>query len=472
MLGLAVFAGCLAMLVGGVLWRPAIGIAALLVMFGLEQWGTSQIEAIARAPLLTNIVIAAIVMLAAVVHMLRHPIRLPFTQPIPMLATTLYVYAAFSLIWSLEPQLGWSEILVKAPYLMLVCLVVPILVRRHEDVGLALLTVVVVGTILLIPMAFAVPWDDRTLRSTVFPGEKTGSSLGLAQFCGYVIVAAALMAPRSVLFRAASAAIVVLALAVMIRTGTRGQLGATLLCAALFLPVAHGYTASWRSLVSVAAAGALGLLVVTLYGDVIFVGDYSWRWQSASLTEDAGGRLEMILQALSAWVSTPIAILLGLGFASVRSPQILNDFYTHNVPVEVLVELGAVGFTIFAFAMVRSARTVFAAIRSVSRDRRADMRNRVIATLAALCVLEILVSLKQGTLYSNFFLFLFPVVLESLLVQETRRRQARTRKAALARTPPPEPPQVPQPHRPPWLQLAFGAQGRRNAPRQQRTLPS
>ncbi|NWH08686.1 MAG: hypothetical protein HXY22_08610 [Alphaproteobacteria bacterium] len=439
-MGLGIYAGTLALMTLAALWRPGAGFAALLVMFGLEQWGASQVLAIAERPLLTNVAVAGIVMLAATLQLFRAPLRLALTQPIPMLAAALYTYAVISLAWSPGAEFGWAEATTKAPYLFIVCLIVPMLVRRYEEAATGFGIVALVGSVLLLPMALVVPWDERTIRSAVMPGMETGSPLSLAQFAGYAMVSAILLAPRGWIPWLVSLGIAALCVVIAVKTSSRGQLVAMMIASAAFYPIARGYTGSWRLMLSIGIAGIVAIAGFSLFGDALVEGTYGFRWNINNMTRDAEGRFALVAELLSIWISDPFAILFGLGFSAAISPEVLNGFYAHNIGAEVLCELGLVGFSIFALLLWRCLRLCYQALMTVKPQPGYGVRNRVIALLVALFLLELILAFKQGTLYRNFYLFLFPVMLETLLICEARAvRQMRPKRPVPATRPQPAP---------------------------------
>jgi len=134
------------------------------------------------------------------------------------------------------------------------------------------------------------------------------------------------------------------------------------------------------------------------------------RWDANSVEEGIGMRLFNALDLLAAWATFPPAWLFGLGlnaFSSLGQVQ-SHQGYTHNIPVDILAELGLPMFAIFVGIWVRTAR---ASAWLVRRSAELPEYRSVSATLIALVAFEFLLANKQGMLWVTSNLFMWALIL-------------------------------------------------------------
>jgi hypothetical protein len=121
------------------------------------------------------------------------------------------------------------------------------------------------------------------------------------------------------------------------------------------------------------------------------------------------------------WLSNPSAWLIGLGFnafTSLGSAQAALG-YTHNLPIDILTELGIpifCVFLVFNLNIIQSSRWLFAHFREDSEYR------PVVATAIALVVYQFLLINKQGMLWGSPTYFMW-----CLLIIRTRHFEATSR---------------------------------------------
>jgi hypothetical protein len=292
------------------------------------------------------------------------------------------------------------------------------LVRSWEDVEIGLRVLIPVGAILLTSLVFFATWGYRSIESEVSVGETVRYPLSLAQFAGYVFITALMMLRGSPLHYVLSALCAAIAIVVALKTGSRGQLLAMLGCALVFLPASFGVRGFRWQFVSLVIAGFVALSIGSLAGDLFNADDpMVGRWQETEISEDYGGRLDRSLHLLGLWYSDPLTLVFGLGSSASFSLGIAGN-YVHIVPIEILAELGIVGFSIFAYLAFYCVRVGLAAFRSITPGIENLRRNQVIAALLAIGLMEFLLSLKQGTLLRNYYLFFCPILLQAIMLGE------------------------------------------------------
>jgi hypothetical protein len=111
--------------------------------------------------------------------------------------------------------------------------------------------------------------------------------------------------------------------------------------------------------------------------------------------------------------SDMMGLLFGLGTSASFSPRIAG-FYPHIVPIEVLCELGVVGIALFIAILVLTLRSVIRYMRRYAALETNSKGTRVVVSLAALFILEVLLSLKEGSLLRDANLLMFPILIEGI----------------------------------------------------------
>jgi O-antigen ligase len=147
---------------------------------------------------------------------------------------------------------------------------------------------------------------------------------------------------------------VVLLLATLVATGSRGPLGAMfvgLVCAAWFSP--YRRKAIYFAAGFVVVAGA----VLALFSSFFF-GRGGFLDRTANGSDFTSGRLEIWLNLIDYWRLRPI---LGSGYRTVELLPNSDGFTAHNIYLSVLVELGVIGLlalvALFAILLVSGLRT-------------------------------------------------------------------------------------------------------------------
>jgi hypothetical protein len=440
MIGLAIYIGVVAILLAGSIRKPAFALGAFLCMFGLEQWGTAKIGFVASHASFTNYLATAIVMIAFAVRLLRGRGLRVVNGPIHLSAILLYTYAAVTVVWTPAPDIAMEEWRAQAPYLLVSILVLPLLVQDVDEAAEGLRGTLIAAAILSAALVFLVEWGFRSIESDVFAGVAIRSPLAVAQLGAVVFLLSMIYMPWRGLYAVVAIGLIAISVILVIKSGTRGQLIAMIAGAFLFVPMARGWSISRGSVLWLIAAVMLGAIWATLLPDLSSVlTDQGDRFDTDEAVVDYEERMTNARILLEHYLSSDIpGLLFGLGSSASFSPRIIG-FYPHVVAVEVLCELGVVGFSLFIAIAALTVRAIIRFMNTISQlPARTDAR-RVVASLAALAFLELLVSFKQGSLIRDINLLLFPVLIEGIIASVmAKHRMNRAPDVAIAKSPVPK----------------------------------
>lgn len=432
----AIFLGLCLLLV---LVQPATAAAVAICVFALEQWAQALHPYFTRQSWAINVYVGLLVVLGLVGLILRGQLRLRGYTATGWLALAVYGYALLSVLWAPRLDLSLTQWRLNAPYLVVFVFALPWLLAHSREVSRVLSATFWLGSLLAVMLLFGVEWQDRWI---VLRGAVEGSvsnPLVPAQLGGDVAIIGLL----GLGFRRGlgqfllKSAVLLCALALIVRSGSRGQLFGLLLTLGLFWPLVSGRGGLERHVIWLVLLGVLGV-VSHLAIDWYWGG--STRFSSSEISGAGAGRFDAGLRLLTVWSQSPGAILFGLGNSASFDPRIIG-IYPHMVPVEVLGEEGLLGFGLYLACLVAGLRE-FTAARAEARDDPALAGD--LTRLMALAFFSFLVALKQGSLLTNYPVFLF-----LLLISRTRQLAAAEHRVHAAQVGP-----VPDRHRPakPWRQ--------------------
>lgn len=204
--------------------------------------------------------------------------------------------------------------------------------------------------------------------------------------------------------------LVALCLALVVRSGSRGQLLGTILISIACWPIS-------RRLANVKQFVTLGLVVAFLaaatnwaiqeYSSQQTYSAYGSRWSEQSAQEDVSGRLNNAIFLVRLAYESPEAVLIGLGNSASYDPRILG-IYPHFVPLEVLAEEGLIGFGLYLTILFCSMRSCLRSFRIIANEPRERL---LLGGLVGLYMFTLLLSFKQGSLLGNLEFFMLSIIL-------------------------------------------------------------
>jgi len=327
--------------------------------------------------------------------------------------TALLLYALASIAWApqLEVSIGrWKDAF---PYLVTMIYLAPLAVEDRGDLHVALSGTLVVGIVVAALLLFSVEWEGRqVVLSRAGGGEAVGGNpLTVGQLGGTLVLLGVLYQSISgaVPYRLLKPIAVVIGLALVARSGSRGQFVGAVIVAAAFWAFANPSRRTRKPLIGLVVAATLAVLA-KIGAELYWAGDS--RFSVAALQGDYLGRLHNAAVLLRHWAHSPLSIVFGLGNSASYDARILG-IYPHIVPLEVLGEEGIVGFVMFIvlviWTIVAGART----IRALGDD--GDARS-LFACVAGLWVYSFLLINKQGSLLLAQDFFLYTILVSKRLM--------------------------------------------------------
>ena len=407
MLGLISYISILLVLVIGVLRWPTVGVAAVLCLYGLKQWGQSTTAFFAEHGQFTNYAVFVIALLGLVLAARKRSCVFCGIPTTTKLIVALIAYALFSVVWARDPLLSLDQWIAQGPYIITVAFLAPLLFTDFEDARIAFIwTAITGGTICALALVFG-KWGNRGLLLYGDLHEWEANPLALSSLAGTVFLIAGLSLgrPSGILMRIFSLGCIPVMLAVILKSGSRGQLIASIAGVMLALPVAFRI----RDARSTAALILSATLIVGLgsWGASLVEIDSS-RWQRGDSGDAVTGRLASAETLLNASTSNFFTAVFGLGNSS--SFQVIG-IYPHIAGLEVIAEEGLIGAALYAAIIILTVRSIK---RISGQPELTDIKRNVLAILTGLFVFEFILSWKQGSLLSSVYVFAYAITLARL----------------------------------------------------------
>lgn len=388
--------------------RPSAAIGVLLCTYAFEQWTQSQSMWFWQRQSLTNIVTASLLLYALVARALHAKPLIRDLGRDYRLVCVLLAYAMASIAWSVSPSASIGITRAEGLYLITFGLLMPMAASDRRDLRDAFLSLLMFGSVIAVLLLTTASWTSRSIvfasgTTIVAAGSDRGNPLAIGSFGGYVALVAVLYNFRGLArpLQALRYAVAAAGFAVAVKSGSRGQTLAMVLTALVMIP----YSRRVRNIGGFAAFGAT-LLIVGFVGSYVFdaasrgpgdVQDRRWTLD-ASLDAVQGTRFALATTLLNFWLASgPFRWVAGIGSSgSFAVPGLW--FYCHNVPVEVVCELGVAGAALFVAIIVSGYRNARDAWPLVRDDPEA--RGQVACAIGIL-LFEFIVGLKEGSLIGS-----------------------------------------------------------------------
>jgi len=407
MFGLFTYCAILFALCVGVWFRPAAGVAAVLCLYGLKQWGQSSSSFVVQHGQFTNYAIAIIALIGLIRAALKRSCVFCQIPTATLLIAALLLYALLSVLWAPDLEASLQQWASQGPYIITITLLAPLLLSDFEDARIAFSWTAFVGAAICILALLFGKWGFRGLLIYANALEAETNPLALSSLAGtvFIISALSLGRPNNIFRRILCMVFIPITLAVILRSGSRGQLIAGVAAVMVSLPIAF----RMRNIRSFGALILATSIIVGLgaWGASLVKIDAS-RWESTDSQSAVSGRIENARHLLGAATSNASTIIFGLGNSS--SFQILG-IYPHITGLEVIAEEGLVGTIPYFGIILVVARSIK---RITNRADLTDSNRNVLAILTGLFVFEFILSWKQGSLLSSVYVFAYAITLGRL----------------------------------------------------------
>lgn len=396
------FAACIM----GVL-RPTWALALVLAMYAAEQLVQASGGIFLSFPPLANYMVAVVAGIAAVRSLLSTPNPLHgYLSREQVLAGVIFGWSALTLLWTPAGENAADMIWKGLPYFILFILVAPLLTADSRSLRRAWWALLIIG----VPVAIGLMANPEVrsaggrlgvaLSATVRTNPLAVGDLGGMLVIVGVLLRSSDRAGISLVIRILA---VVLGLALALMSGSRGQLIFALLVSVAMVPIARKV----RSIGSFFASTAIiGIVVglVFLIAPLVLDRFGAQRWDADRIEEGALARLNNIAVLVQAQAENPLSLVVGLGFNAFTAYSLeAEQPYSHNVPLDILSELGLPAFVAFAALLYAGFRDSQWLHRRFLNDPEARSS---FAILFGLTLFYLMVSLKQGHLWSNAMLFM------------------------------------------------------------------
>jgi hypothetical protein len=375
-------------------------------MFGIENFLQTQSAFFINNGQIINLSVGLVAAVATIFAVSRNPKIIQKPNPVHVLCLLLYGYAFLSWMWTPAADAFGRRWLPSYPYLGLFLVLGPILTQDKTTIRDGLRWTLMIGIPVMFLTAFYCRWGSRgmILAAPVFDGNKMSNEalpLAIAGFASYVGIIALVIHSKIPLNTYLRFAILGVALYVAFRTRSRGQVLGIIGVAAVIYPISNKIGDIKGILISVFGLFSFALIIyyITTLMDL-------QRWQTQHVEDAVYGRGNAWLFFLQEWITTSdFRVPFGLGATAAFA---IIGFYPHNLPVEILAELGLVGFGLFVAIIWKSAVN---GIRLIQRlEKKPEIRSEVLSLLGLL-FLSLLLAQKEGSLYTWQILFFFAITI-------------------------------------------------------------
>jgi hypothetical protein len=399
---------------------PAAAAGALLCTFGLEQWAMSRSDFFFMNQTLTNYMTGALVTMAVGFRFLKgEKLIMPLSKMF-FVVTALMLWAGISSMWAIDTGDTWNRFVKRLPNLLMFWLGLMMTVRSYRDLRASFNLMMTVGAFLLTIFLLFTEWQGRQIqleRGAAIGSiiSDRGNPLAVATLAGQVGLAALLMNFRGVerIWQILRWVLIGMAITITFQSGSRGQLFAMVFAGAAFLPYSRRVK-NVANFVGLVIGGVVFLALVSVLFDVMVGGSTRWTPDEFFRTY-SGTRVDTSLVLLRAWLDAgPMFWLIGLGSNASYSIPGLN-FYPHLVLLEVLGELGLVGFALL-FAIPTLVGVAMYQLWPFVKD--SPERRGVLAALGAMFLFDVILSFKQGSLLMYGSTFAFACIIARLATME------------------------------------------------------
>jgi len=400
--------------------RPGTSLAAVLCMYGLEQWAQASHPFFVQHPAFTNFLVGGILVIAIGLRIVRTGTLFEDYPRHAGLILALFAYALVSTQWSPRVDISLNAWMKFWPYVITFIVLAPLAIRDLADLRNLFLTLLFVGSLIATLLLFFAKWETRHV---VLGYGLHGNPLAVAQLAGMVgltaIVADQLSSVR--LWALVKWAILAVCVILVVRSGSRGQLLSLLFAVGLSWALTRRVLSIRSILITGFACVFLGEILKLALGTYwVYEADSTEsRWDEQAMRRDVLDRLHQAGILLTHWLKDPATMLLGLGNSASFDPRIIG-FYPHITVLEILGEEGLVGFALLLLILYRSVRS---AVTSLRITQRGSAERACVAILVSMLTFTFILSCKEGSLLATPDMFMFAIILGKMELYLRRAEQ-------------------------------------------------
>lgn len=397
--------------------RPPILIGVAVCLFSFEQWTQVKSTYFVQHATLINYFfgVLTLVVIASVAIRGQNPFD-PFPNG-QRLMWLLFLFLAASVIWSVNVMQSFTIVKQFMPYVATIIVLTPMVLRTEKDFETALMSILYIGSVIAVLLIIGTQVHEwgRTIQSVGQVVDRRGeasdrlSPLAIAEMAGGVAIVALMLNFTGInrIWSTLRWFVVIMSVFLIVRSESRGQLFAVVAAIAIFYGASRTKSKGIQIVYGSLILGTLAIMAFFLFAQLGT--DHGKRWDVDYMKEDfASTRIAMSVKLLEFWLSsTPFQWFFGLGTAASFDSEVVG-YYCHIIPVEVLCELGFIGFSIYGAIMYFTARAFLRLLDYYESDR---VRRGQVAAMGALFFFSFLLTLKQGTLIGSVYFGLFSVVL-------------------------------------------------------------
>ena len=409
--------------------RSSWTLALLVVLFPLKQALQASSPYFLTYYALPNYVAVAVTVIAVLrkVSSQQSPLQGYFTGPF-WCTVVIFIWSAVSLLWTPSFGSGSDYIISNVPYFLLYPVLAPLLMRGVDAYREFLLVLLAVSTLVAVVILVNPVFTSQSGRIGIqlAPNMRT-NPLVIGELGGILMITAALRRDQHKQLLAMSIRITgfIAGVLLALQSGSRGQVLFAVALALVFFPISRRVRSVGAFLGT--AVGITAICVVVLFlAQTVLEGYALRRWDANALDDGVGIRFINLVDLIGVWINNPLAWLFGLGFnafTSLGATQAVLG-YTHNLPIDIVTELGIPMFGVFmgiSLGVIRSSRWLFA------RFGEDPEYHATAATAMALAAYQFLLINKQGMLWVVPAYFMWSLLLVSMqrfeAVEATREGQ-------------------------------------------------
>src|SRR5271170_7843791 len=163
MLGLITFSLILLALLIGTWRRAAVGLAAVLCLYGLKQWGQSTTQFFSDHREFANFAVFLIALIGVVRAAQKRSCVLCRLPPSAILVAVIYLYAFITITWAPDPRTSLDQWIINGPYILTVTVLAPLLMNDLNEARTAFVWTAAAGVFICALALIFGNWGDRGL---------------------------------------------------------------------------------------------------------------------------------------------------------------------------------------------------------------------------------------------------------------------------------------------------------------------